>query len=132
MKCREKLMMEHPDNLSPLWGGGCYGCPVDYDYLTRPSYCPGEPNTVLCTKCWDREIPETEKIGSDIPWTKIRELINDGIVKHDRSFLIDIHPNGVVHVGVYPWPDAEELLDQYQKGKITANDFRVKMGLPQV
>ena len=51
--------------------------------------------------------------------------------KRDRS-VFDIHPENGFSVSVSPWPDADELYDMYQKGRITANDFRTKMGLPMV
>lgn len=77
MTCREKMAKEHPKNVGFNWAGGCKGCPDDYGYLPKPEYCICIDD-FRCTKCWDREIPETEEIRSDIPWSKIREVINDG------------------------------------------------------
>lgn len=58
MTCREKLKIEHPEDVSGDYEGGCFGCPHDYGYLDRPWSCdsndPGD-----CWACWDREIPRT-------------------------------------------------------------------------
>ena len=61
MTCREKLALEHSDRINMVCFGGCSGCPHHYGYLDRPSYCTDQyiPVEVRCTRCWDREIPET-------------------------------------------------------------------------
>lgn len=64
MTCREAIMKEDPDRIDPEWCGGVEGCPnSDYTELApRPEYCPlnnfGVPTNDICTKCWDREVPE--------------------------------------------------------------------------
>lgn len=58
MKCREKLALEEPEAINPKYLGGCAGCPSDRYTIEVPSYCDGEPET--CTKCWDRELPNTK------------------------------------------------------------------------
>lgn len=65
-------------------------------------------------------------------WQEIHTIIDDAVEKRDRSVLIFLHPENGFSVNVSPWPDADELYDMYQKGRITANDFRAKMGLPMV
>lgn len=67
MTCREKLKMEHPEDVDEKWGGGCYSCP-DVDtrrYIaTDQTACHGDRVTIsdqeTCRKCWDTEIPNTE------------------------------------------------------------------------
>ncbi len=63
MTCRDKMKLEHPEKVSSDYHGGCWGCPHYYDYLDKPDYCPLihdiVHNNTTCTKCWDREIPET-------------------------------------------------------------------------
>ena len=56
MTAREKLAMEHPEEVDKIYDGGCLGCPSDRDYLPRPDWCGTRPSP--CTECWDREIPE--------------------------------------------------------------------------
>lgn len=65
-------------------------------------------------------------------WNEVHTIIDEAVEKHDRSVSVYISPEGAMSVTVQPWPDADELYDMYQKGRITANDFRVKMGLPMV
>lgn len=62
MTCREKLKIEHPDKISPIFTGGCQGCPSFYGYMDVPDYCgssqDGCINILNCKNCWDREIPD--------------------------------------------------------------------------
>lgn len=60
MTCRERLVIERPDNIRPDSPGGCYACPCTYGYLERPEYCKDVSNRYgdRCDECWDREIPE--------------------------------------------------------------------------
>lgn len=110
MTYREKLKMEHPDRLSKDYIGGCYSCPSDYGYQSRDceKNCGG-PTTSLCTKCWDQEIPGTEKpkeIPNALP-ADIRQLIEAQIGKKDRYVSIFISENGI-SVDIYPYPFPEE------------------------
>lgn len=131
MTCREKLAKEHPEQVDSGWLGGCHGCPMNYDYLPKPEYCE-LGSSRECNRCWDREIPGTEESNYDIPWDKIREMIDDAMAKRDRTISLYFNPDTGFSLNVYPWPDADELYEQYRKGRITANDFREKMGLARV
>ena len=92
MTCREKLKMEHPDKVGNEFPGGCVFCPSSYGYLDDPLEC----NTLncggsdLCSKCWDREIPETgpadsvpteEKATYKLPDSGNRRKFNSGAVR---------------------------------------------------
>ena len=57
MTCREKLALEYPDKINDKEYGGCHGCPSKYGYLEPPDWC--RINYATCTRCWDREMPET-------------------------------------------------------------------------
>lgn len=59
MTCRERLLLEHPVCVNSSFVGGCRGCPHQYGYLKKPSYCSG--GSLICDTCWDREIPEEKK-----------------------------------------------------------------------
>lgn len=61
MTCRERLKIEHPDDICESACGGCFGCPDSHGYLPTPSYCTNDDDEYSCTKCWDREIPGTEE-----------------------------------------------------------------------
>ena len=58
MTYKEKLMLEHPEEVSESAEGGCYGCPDSYGYEDY-SDCDGVEDG--CEECWNREIPEEEK-----------------------------------------------------------------------
>ena len=60
MTCREKLKSEYPEDVDPDCIGGCCGCPSDHEYLPDPAHCQRGHDKEECTRCWDREIPETE------------------------------------------------------------------------
>ena len=61
MTCREKLFIDHPDDVDSTWCGGCRGCPHHHGYLPKPAKCEGGRfnSEHICTACWDREIPGT-------------------------------------------------------------------------
>ena len=66
MTAREKLAMEHPEQLDDIEPGGCLGCPEDYGYLPNADFCKSGDDRYgdlfeRCKKCWDREIPEEMK-----------------------------------------------------------------------
>lgn len=58
MTCREKLKLEHPELVGDIWAGNCSGCPHTYGYMHKPEYCTDYGNDRLCSKCWDRELPD--------------------------------------------------------------------------
>lgn len=65
-------------------------------------------------------------------WEEVHTLIDEAMEKRDRTVSVYLHPENGLSVNVYPWPDAEDLYNMYKDGKITANDFREKMGLSRV
>lgn len=60
MTCRQKLAIEHPDEVGEKFRGGCLGCPECHGYLNNPPYCDKGRDDEICARCWDREIPETD------------------------------------------------------------------------
>lgn len=58
---REKLEQEHPENVSVIYRGGCFGCPFDYGYSDKISFFCGGATEEKCRKCWDgKYIPKEE------------------------------------------------------------------------
>ena len=102
MTCREKLKLEHPDAIDTAFLGGCRGCPSRYGYLDKPYYCRSKHK--ICTKCWDREIPE-EKPKEAYPWGRIFDFIDDAMTKHDREVHLYFNPDTGITMSVYPWPE---------------------------
>lgn len=117
MTYREKLKMEHPDKVGRMHIGGCKSCPHRYGYCTREDNKPiclseefvAGPNERRCSKCWDQEIPGTEKPKEtpDALPADIRQLIEAQIGKKDRYVSIFISENGI-SVDIYPYPFPEE------------------------
>lgn len=67
--CRERLRREYPERCGPQFVAQCDGCPRQYGYLSVPEYCYCNEDT--CTRCWNREIPESiEKKLTAIPEVK--------------------------------------------------------------
>lgn len=86
MTCREKLKLEHPENISASSTGGCMGCPDAYGYLNRKdTQCPkmrlGDDDR--CTICWDTEIPEEREAlrGQRAQVHVLDEAIDDTVPK---------------------------------------------------
>ena len=65
-------------------------------------------------------------------WQEVHTLIDEGMEKRDRTVSVFFNPVTGMTVTVHPWPDAEDLWEQYEKGRITKNDFREKIGLPPI
>ena len=58
MTCRELLKIENPELVSDVYTGGCSGCPDEYKYAERPSFCSSQlvETDENCEKCWNREV----------------------------------------------------------------------------
>ncbi len=132
MTCREKLAIDHPEQVGEEFMGGANNCPHTYGYREQPDYC--HKLTGCCELCWDREMLEKPKGNLDIHafWERTYAMIDDAMEKRNRSVSVFFHPENGISVSTYPWPDAETLWEMYQNGQITATDFRTKMGLPMV
>lgn len=96
MTCREKLMIEHPECVNPIYAGGCFNCPPDYGYLDdRPEYCSGFGHrhnaNHECDRCWDREIPEKEP-----------ETFHDKLVQTIKDVGQEIIDNAEDYAGTTP------------------------------
>lgn len=74
MTCREKLSLMRPDAIDPDCWGGCRGCPTDYNMLPKPEYC--KPIHEICTKCWNREIPETTEVNETVSVEDLLKFVN--------------------------------------------------------
>ena len=98
MTCREKLSIDKPWKIRPRCLGGCVGCPSDYGYLDDPE------DHIDCEKCWDRDIPGTNKIISGsgskliyirVPYDNVEQNHYGYIIKFDnvtaiKDFIYDL------------------------------------------
>lgn len=58
-----------------MYRGRCSGCPKDYGYEETEKCDKAETNEEICTKCWNREIPEVKcEEESKILLQKIKTL----------------------------------------------------------
>ncbi len=62
-------------------------------------------------------------------WQEVHTIVDDAMAKGDRSVTIYISPDGGMAVSIFPWPDEESLREALERGKITHNDYRKKIGL---
>ena len=65
MTCLEKMAMEHPKYVSPIYTGGAVGCPHMHGYATQPSGCGSSPSKA-CYACWQREVGDTPVTLADL------------------------------------------------------------------
>lgn len=56
MTCREKMMLEHPEEVGGRYIGGCQGCPSDYKYAKDFDNCSIGADDAECRRCWDQEV----------------------------------------------------------------------------
>ena len=90
MTCKEKLKLDRPD-LSDIgvWHIVNVACPSDdvYRYMCDPEWCRDMTIPGRCSKCWDREIPETETIENN---EEIKEMENKTTKKTKAELLNEI------------------------------------------
>lgn len=120
MTCREKLMKERPDEVGECWLGGCSGCPDVLDYLGKPGYCNESGDDALCTKCWDREIPGTDK--PRILDSGERREFGTGAVRdiQEGKGRCDLMPLDVVNMYMGMW-DGTEIFNAIYTFQQTGN-----------
>ena len=58
MTCREKLLIDYPENSEERMNDTC---PDDYGYASEPKYCKPFVGAEECERCWNREVEETKK-----------------------------------------------------------------------
>lgn len=87
MTCREKLKLEHPGRVGPVYVAGCDGCPDNYGYLPRLADCK-EGGRNNCVECWDREIPGTENTNRT-PTLKGSESPNKAFSEPEHPRILD-------------------------------------------
>ena len=119
MKFREKLTMEHPENVDIKYPGGCYNCPSHYGYASTSesmANCSWNGGNG-CEYCWDREIPE-DKEEKKMQKFKVGEFVmtyaGKGEVlcydKRDNTYLVGIKGfDG--HSGKASTPEAYGLVE---------------------
>lgn len=119
MTCREKLAIEHPREVCFETPGGCFGCPHDHNYLPKPDFCCLDDS--VCTKCWDREIPESNGTDSadeterDFYQVRVEFVDRDRVsMYHSETCTVSTEVQAVIlkNVKYYNWEkiDAEGIV----------------------
>lgn len=118
MTCREKLAMEHPEEVSEIFYGGCEGCPGGYGYAKKPKWC--KVDREKCKTCWDREV-ETDMEGT-IKNSGDRTVFSTGAVRsmHEGKGRCDLLPACVLL----------RLAKHYERGAERFGPYNWKQGIP--
>lgn len=98
MTCREKLAIEHPEQVGEEFMGGANNCPHTYGYREQPDYC--HKLTGCCELCWDREMPA--EIPIEEP-KKEPETFHDKLVQSIKDVGQDIINNAEDYAGQSPY-----------------------------
>ena len=126
MTCREKLAMEHPEEVDPMCFGGCNDCPMSYGYAKKPEYC--KPGEETCTKCWDREV---EDVKTDVK-SEVKEIgIKDSgeRTEFESGAVRDMH-EGKGDMASLPWEAVLRLSKHYEAGAIKYKRWNYRLGIP--
>lgn len=115
MTFKEKLEIEHPEEIREEYDSGCFGCPHDYGYESISESvvnCDvyGEKG---CVYCWNREKEPTKlkaKLKKEFNWEEFKD-VNNKIAVHckieeeAKDFCKQMHVHGMA------WCDGVSYLD---------------------
>jgi hypothetical protein len=117
-------MLEHPENVKEWCGGGCVGCPSDYNYMADPEDCEGGGKDFEeCTACWDREIPGAKPTTTTtIKDSGQRTTFGTGAVR-------DMH-TGKGRMDLLPWEAIIEVSKHCEEGALKYGERNCEKGIP--
>ena len=133
MTCREKLEMEHPEEIDPARLGGCKGCPHQYGYAKDPEWCDDNNFTdEKCRRCWDREV-ETE-VDNEVK-TEVETDVDSGIKSNGEmtvfaSGAVRDKKTGKGRCDLLPACVLLRLAKHYERGAERFGDYNWKQGIP--
>ena len=129
MTCREKLAMEHPEEIDPERLGGCKGCPHQYGYAKEPEWCDDNNFTdEKCRRCWGREV-ETE-VDTEVK-TEVENSVKDSgeRTEFESGAVRDMH-EGKGDMASLPWEAVLRLSKHYEAGAIKYKRWNYRLGIP--
>ena len=136
MTCREKLAMEHPEEIDPERLGGCKGCPYQYGYAKEPEWCDDNNFTdEKCRKCWDREVEEVKTQADAEVETETETDVDSGIkdsgerTTFESGAVRDMH-EGKGAMASLPWEAVLRLSKHYEAGAIKYKRWNYRLGIP--
>lgn len=154
MTCREKLAMEHPEEICEDYTGGCYGCPHHYQYMERPEQCSFGGSGKVCTDCWDREIPVTSNFADSVTQAgKIAKEAEENIQRMAeavKEMSVEVEPvildsgdrtqfesgavrdmrEGKGRMDLLPWAAIMEVSKHCENGAKKYGEHNVDKGIP--
>lgn len=138
MTCREKLAIEHPEEIDHERLGGCNGCPHTYGYAKKPEECGNL--SLRCWKCWDREVEtdmETDvktEVDNEVK-TEVETDVDSGIKSNGEMTVFasgavrDMH-DGKGDMASLPWEAVLRLSKHYEAGTIKYKRWNYRLGIP--
>ena len=105
MTFKEKLKIEHPEDISEEYDAGCFGCPYvhDYESVAESSVNCTANGGKGCEYCWNREMENTEvktKVKKEFDWEEFKD-VNNKIAVHCKTeeeakdFCKQMHEHGL-------------------------------------
>ena len=124
MTCREKLEMEHPEEIDPERLGGCKGCPHQYGYAKEPEWCDDNNFTdEKCRRCWGREVEEVDtQVENGIKSNGEMTVFSSGAVRDKKT--------GKGRCDLLPACVLLRLARHYERGAERYGDYNWKQGIP--
>lgn len=140
MTCREKLAMEHPEELDSECFGGCNGCPSTYGYAKEPEWCDDNNLTdEKCRRCWDREVEGVEtdvetKVDNEVK-TEVETDVDSGIKSSGEmtvfaSGAVRDKKTGKGRCDLLPACVLLRLAKHYERGAERFGPYNWKQGIP--
>lgn len=127
MTFKEKLKKEKPGLIDDRYTGGCKGCPHGYGYEEEKP-CKGI-NDEECTKCWNREMPNTPvPMTAEEAWEIAKKVaLTTELVKTARIF-IDKNISGIGRTRLFEEvfaltpQEAKAKIDEWENKQIQVGD----------
>lgn len=109
MTYKERLAEAHPEAVNERYKGGVRYCPGTWfhgEIQCRDDRCDYD-----CEKCWNTEIPETEKTERKKAETTM-DLIEKAMALNDKSVHLRFDPDGAISVDIVPVGEFVESADE--------------------
>lgn len=125
MTFKEKLEKEHPRLIDGNYVGGCKGCPKSYGY-EEGNDCDGACGDEECTKCWNREMPDTPApMTAEEAWELARKICffmrNVKYGELSDIFGIKLSCNAEILMALSP-QEAKAKIDEWESKQIQVGD----------
>ena len=121
MTCREKLAIEHPEEVHSGFLGDCNDCPHTYGYAKEPEGCKN--GSLNCWECWNREVEEEEtEVENSIKSSDEMTVFASGAVRDKKT--------GKGRCDLLPACVLLRLAKHYERGAERYGPYNWKQGIP--